>query len=235
MSSNAMTIFSTIGKKVLMGVTGLALVGFLFVHLAGNLLLLLPDSKYFNKYTYTLESLGVGLYILEALLAFAFLTHIYAGVSVSIRNRRARPVSYAYSGDAGGVSKKSVASISMIYTGLIMFAFLIWHIAAFKFGASDTVTVDGVAMRDLYGVVERGFSQEWITALYLLVMVLMGVHLRHGFWSAFQSLGASHPRYTPIISAAGIFVAAALAVGFLVIPILVYVRTNFGDPLGGIL
>ncbi|HSR67750.1 MAG TPA: succinate dehydrogenase cytochrome b subunit [Acidobacteriota bacterium] len=229
MSNAYWGLSSTIGKKVLMGLTGLALVGFVIGHLAGNLLLLSPNPDHFNRYAHTLESMGVLLYLAEAGLALVFGVHIYNGVRISIHNRRARPVKYRKGGNAGGVSKKNTSSVSMIWTGLILFAFLIWHLAALKFGggveAGYVTRLQGVdgPVRDLYRLVVERFSEAWFSGLYVLVMILLGVHLRHGFWSAFQSLGANHPRYMPLIRALGIGLALLLAVGFLFIPVWIYV------------
>ncbi|HSR53636.1 MAG TPA: succinate dehydrogenase cytochrome b subunit [Acidobacteriota bacterium] len=220
---------STIGKKLLMGLTGLALVGFVFVHLAGNLLLLSPNPDHFNLYAHTLESMGFLLYLAEAGLVLVFGVHIYNGISISLKNRRARPVQYRKKGNAGGASYKNTSSMSMIWTGLILFVFLIWHLIAFKFGggieAGYTTQLSGVEgpVRDLYALVVERFGEAWFSGLYVLVMVLLGVHLRHGFWSAFQSLGANHPRYMPYVRALGLVVALVLAVGFLFIPIYLYV------------
>jgi succinate dehydrogenase / fumarate reductase cytochrome b subunit len=110
----------------------------------------------------------------------------------------------------------------MIYTGLVLLAFVIWHVYTFRFGPHYTVEVDGVAMRDLHKLVVEFFSNPWNVVAYVAVMVFLGVHLRHGFWSALQSLGAYHPRWTPIWYTGGLVVALALAVGFIVIPVWVY-------------
>ncbi|MEE8583513.1 MAG: succinate dehydrogenase cytochrome b subunit [Acidobacteriota bacterium] len=226
MPDNSSVGFSTISKKILMGATGLALVGFVIVHLAGNLLLLSPNPDHFNRYAYTLESMGTLLYAAEAGLALLFLLHIYSGITVSLHNRRARPERYKKSRRAGGVSRKSSSSTTMIWTGLILFAFLIWHLWEFKFGAGVeqgyAVQLASEVVRDLHRLVVESFKQEYFTALYVLVMILLGFHLRHGFWSAFQSLGVHHPRYTPLIYGLGVVLAVVLAVGFLFIPVWIY-------------
>jgi succinate dehydrogenase / fumarate reductase, cytochrome b subunit len=95
-------------------------------------------------------------------------------------------------------------------------------VMTFRFGPYYTVTVDGVEMRDLHRLVVEVFRNPVNVALYVAVMVLLGLHLRHGFWSALQSLGAYHPRWTPLWYTGGAIVAALLAVGFIVIPVWVY-------------
>lgn len=233
MPDNSPIGLSTIGKKILMGATGLALVGFVILHLAGNLLLLSPNPDHFNRYAYTLESLGALLYVAEAGLVLIFLTHIYSGITVYWRNRRARPQRYKKSGRAGGVSRKSSSSTTMIWTGLILFAFLIWHLWAFKFGAGVeqgyAVQLGSAVVRDLHRLVVESFKQEFVALLYVLAMILLGFHLRHGFWSAFQSLGVHHPLYTRLIYGLGVLLAVLLAVGFLFIPVWIY----FGEGGGG--
>lgn len=227
MSSSKDTL-STIGKKFLMGLTGLALVVFVILHLAGNLLLLHPDSEPFNAYAHKLESFGNLLYVVEAALAAVFLIHAAAALSVTWGNRRARPVRYAKTAAAGGPSRRNISSVSMIYTGLILLAFLVWHLWDFKFGpgmAQGYMTqIDGERVRDLYRLVVEAYQNPIHVFSYVFVMLLLGVHVRHGFWSAFQSLGANHPRYTSIIYGVGAVLALILAVGFLGIPIWIYVR-----------
>jgi len=111
----------------------------------------------------------------------------------------------------------------MIYTGILLFTFLVVHLKTFKFGPHYTSTVEGVEIRDLHTLVWEVFQNPAYVIGYVVVLIFMGFHLRHGFWSAFQSLGISHPKYSPFIHALGIFTAVALAVGFLGIPIFIYI------------
>ncbi|MFQ5771522.1 MAG: succinate dehydrogenase, partial [bacterium] len=135
---------------------------------------------------------------------------------------RARPVGYQKKASAGGTSKKTISSTTMIYTGILIFVFLAIHLKTFKYGTYYTTNVNGVEMRDLHRLVIEVFQQLGYVIWYVAAMVLVGFHLRHGFWSAFQSLGANHPRYMPIIYGVGIILAIVLAVGFLGIPIWIY-------------
>jgi succinate dehydrogenase / fumarate reductase cytochrome b subunit len=116
----------------------------------------------------------------------------------------------------------------MIYTGVVVLAFLVYHVLTFKYGPGVdegyVMTIDGVAVRDLYRLVVETFAQLPYTIIYVAVMALLGFHLRHGFWSAFQSLGMNHPRYTPIIYGIALLFAVVMAVGFLIIPVAVYLR-----------
>ena len=191
---------------------------FVIGHLLGNLSLFVgPDS--FNLYTYKLTQLGALLYVIEFGLVAVFLIHAVAGISVYLKKRKARPDSYSKAGNAGGNSQKSVSSQSMIWTGLLLFVFTWLHLKTFKFGPHYTTTIDGVTMRDLYRLVIEVFQSPTYVIGYVLIMILLGVHLRHGFWSAFQSLGVTNPRLKPAIYSLGILISLVLAVGFLTIPV----------------
>lgn len=228
---------SSVGKKFVTGLTGLALVAFVIVHLIGNLLLYLgPDA--FNGYAYFLEHRlvhGWAVIVAEVGLIVFFAAHIAAGVSVWHRKRRARPQEYFQAGDAGGASKKSLASRTMLVSGLVLLVFVVLHVRMFKYGPADLVWVDGVEMRDLYTLVVKAFKVWWIAFAYMAVMALLGLHLRHGIWSAFQSLGATNPRYLPVIHAGGIVLAVLIGAGFFLLPLCILFF--FEDPVvavGGI-
>lgn len=217
-------LWSSVGKKAIMGLSGLLLVIFVVEHLIGNLLLLSPDRTTFNTYSHKLISLGAVLIILEIGLLAVFLVHIISGISVARGKRRARPVGYIKHGNAGPPSKKNLSSTGMIYTGIILLIFVIIHLKTFKYGPHYTISVDGEEMRDLYRLVYETFARPGYVIWYVLTMALLGVHLRHGFWSAFQSLGLFHPRFTPVIYSIGIIVAVVLAVGFIVLPIWIFIN-----------
>ena len=212
---------STVGKKIVMAVSGIMLMSFLVVHLAGNLTLFLPDGgAVFNQYAAMLEGLGVWLYIAEALLLAAFLLHVVAAVQVVLSKRRARSGGYAITVSKGGPSKWSLASRSMIITGVALFIFIPVHIWMFKYNMGETYPLAaGEHTKDVYGVVFGAFQNPRIVAGYMLVMLLLGLHLRHGFWSALQSLGAMSPRWTPAVYTAGLLFALLLAGGFLFLPL----------------
>jgi len=218
---------SSIGKKILSGITGLALCGFIIAHLAGNLLLIVgPDP--FNEYTRFLSTFAHGFFlpIAETGLIVLFLAHAYAGVRVWLDRRSARPQLNKKRGDAGGPSQKTISARTMIYTGVILFVFLLIHVYTFRLGPAEgqgyITTLDGHEARDLYRLVVETFQNEVVVGGYTLVMLLLGFHLRHGFWSAFQSLGANNPKYMPWITGIGVIFAIVIAIGFLSIPIYIY-------------
>lgn len=215
-------LWSSVGKKILMAITGLAMVIFLVEHVTGNLLLLSQNPDPYNKYADFLMGFGSILIVAELILIAILLTHVISATAITIGKNKARPVNYIKKANAGGASKKTIASSTMIYTGVILFVFLVIHLKTFKFGPHYTAVVDGKEMRDLHKLVMEVFRSPTYVFGYTSVMALLGFHLRHGFWSAFQSLGANHPRYMPIIYTVGIFIALVLAAGFLTIPLWIY-------------
>jgi succinate dehydrogenase / fumarate reductase cytochrome b subunit len=222
MSNMTLLPRSSVAKKFLNAITGVGLGIFVIVHLLENLLLLTGNPDDFNRWAHFLESFGLLLRLIELGLAAFFLVHIWSALMVYWDKLKARPSGYSVYRSAGWTSRQTLSSQTMIYTGIILLAFVIWHVMTFRFGPYYTVTVDGVEMRDLHRLVVEVFSNPLNVALYVAVMVLLGLHLRHGFWSALQSLGAYHPRWTPLWYTGGAIVAALLAVGFIVIPVWVY-------------
>jgi succinate dehydrogenase / fumarate reductase cytochrome b subunit len=212
---------SQVGRKILTGITGVALILFIIIHLSGNLSLFGAEHA-FNKYTHALESLGWLLYIAEAGLAFVFLLHAYIGVSIYLRKRKARPVGYDTYKSKGEPSKQSVSSRSMAITGIVLLIFLVFHIAHFKFGDTGTVMVDGQQIRDLKSLVVDSFVNPAYAFGYTFVMILLGLHLRHGVWSALTSLTMKHKKYSVAIYSAAAVVAFLLAAGFLTIPLYIF-------------
>jgi succinate dehydrogenase / fumarate reductase cytochrome b subunit len=216
------TVWSSVGKKIMTGVTGLGLCVFIIEHLFANFKLFVGADA-FNLYTHNLMDLGWLLYVVEGLLAFAFLLHATVGISIWLKKRQARPVPYAQVTNAGDPSRKSIYSVSMIYTGVLLLIFLILHLKTFKYGPYYSAYIDGVGeVRDLYRLVLEVYRDPIYVIFYTILMILLGVHLRHGFWSAFQSLGVSNPRLTPVIYSFGILFAVVMGAGFLVMPIWIY-------------
>ncbi|HET7695126.1 MAG TPA: succinate dehydrogenase cytochrome b subunit [Vicinamibacterales bacterium] len=209
---------SSVGTKLLLGVTGLLLFAYLIIHLLGNLIVF-AGQETFNHYAHALAGNPLVVPAEIALLLF-FVVHIYKAVTMWAANQRARPVAYAKKTWAGHTSRKSVASTTMIWTGLAILVFVIIHVAHIKYGAWYDIGEPPV--RDLYRTEVEVFSSPVWVAVYVIAMVLVGFHLRHGFSSAFQSLGASHPTYTRRLVVLGTIVAIVIAGGFAIIPIWVY-------------
>ena len=221
MSSRFRRVFSSsVGTKLLMGLTGVALFVYMVLHLAGNALIF-AGQDVFNEYSHALISNPLILPIEIGLLA-VFLIHIYKAITMWRRNRAARPVGYARKELAGHTSRKGLASSTMIGSGLFILVFVIIHVKQFKFGTWYQVTDSTV--RDLYRTEVEVFHNPFWVVVYVIATLLVGLHLRHGFASAFQSLGLDHPVYTRRLTTLGLVFALLIGVGLAVIPVWVYFR-----------
>lgn len=204
--------FSTsIGKKLVMAVTGLALCGFLVVHLGGNLLLYVGADEY-NHYAHTLHAQKILLVIAETGLFALFAGHILLAFKTDTENRAARPIAYAMKQtkmEEGPLA--APASSVMMITGILVFLFLLLHLADFKFELRHTEEIKGLEPFDK----ARVLLTDWITFIvYIAGSAVLGYHVLHGFQSAFQTLGLNHPKYTPIIRFLSFVFAVTVAVGF---------------------
>ena len=221
---------SSVGTKVLMGVTGLLLALYLILHVAGNLIVLFGPST-FNSYSHFLISNPLIIPVEIGLLAI-FIIHVYKAITNWIANRRARPVAYYRSyrrmwkhGWAGWPSRKTIASSTMIFSGIVLFIFIGIHLMQFKYGPEYVVqkaTSGPAGIRDLYRLEAEVFGNIFNVIFYEFCMIVVGAHLYHGVSSAFGSLGWDHPKYTPWILRGGRALAVLIGGLFFVIPIWVY-------------
>jgi succinate dehydrogenase / fumarate reductase cytochrome b subunit len=210
---------SSVGTKLLIGATGLALFLYMVLHLAGNAIIFFGPET-FNEYSHRLISNPLIIPV-EIGLLLVFLLHIYKTVTMWMRNKAARPIGYQKKEMAGHTSRKSLSSSTMIASGLIIMVFLTIHVKQFRFG-SFYLAAGSDSIRDLYRTELEVFQQPLWVVFYVIATLLVGLHLRHGFASAFQSLGVDHPRYTRRLVAIGIAFAILIAGGLAVIPIWVY-------------
>jgi succinate dehydrogenase / fumarate reductase cytochrome b subunit len=209
---------STVSTKLLVGGTGLALILYLVVHLVGNLLILLGATTY-NGYAAMLLRNPL-LVPVEIGLAAIFILHVYKAVVMWWTNRKARPDRYYKKGWAGGPSRKTVASSTMVYTGLLTLGFIVLHVKAFKYGqpGEDPTT----HQENLYGLVTGTFHDPLWVAFYEVCLIVLAFHLWHGFASAFESLGLHFSGANTGIVRLGKIVALLIAGGFLFIPLWAY-------------
>lgn len=234
--------WSTLGKKILMALTGLALTGFVLGHLAGNLLLFLPRQGYYtgsfynpviyNQYSHHLTSLGPLLWVIEIGLVAIFLAHAYTAIVVALGNNAARAQGYEVDGNANFTSKKTFSSKTMIWTGIAVSVFIVIHLINFKYGVEYKTKLPGIdeEQRDFYKLVTEFFGNPLYTGMYLAFMIWLAFHLRHGFWSAFQSLGANSPRYSNLLYILSLIMAFLLGLGYLGIPIYIFVGKILNFP-----
>lgn len=219
--------FSTsIGKKLLVGATGLFLCSFIIVHLVGNLQLLLNDGgQAFNTYA---DFMGHNelIQLVAWGLKIAIILHAWVALNLTFKNRKARPVKYAVS---PGNQTSSWFSRQMAIMGSILLIFIIIHLKDFWFqfhyGDVPTTTYEGKELKDLYTTVQVGFSQLWLVVLYVIGMVGLSFHLVHGFKSAFQTFGLNHVKYNGLINFLGVWVFGILIpIGFAIIPVIIYIK-----------
>lgn len=201
------TLKSSIGKKLMMAVTGLCFCSFLILHLAGNLILY-SGRDAFNSYAEKLHSLGSIITMAEFGLLFFAIIHILIGAILFYQNFRARPIRYSINKWAGG---RSIGSVTMPYTGLLLLIFVIIHLLNFHFIEKNDTTI--------FQIVTDAFAKPGYIAMYVAAMIVVAIHVSHGFWSAFQTIGANHPKYMPVIRGLSIVFSIALGVGFGFIPI----------------
>ena len=212
---------SPIGKKIITGVTGLGLSLFVLVHMAGNLTLL-AGSEAYNQLAHFIESLGILLYVIEFSLLGLAIFHLVVGISIRLNSWQARPIGYSQIKSAGEPSKQSLSSRTMLITGVVLLGFLVLHLATFKFGTYYTTIIDGVEMRNLSRLVIEKFHNPIYAFGYAGVMVMLAFHLRHGIWSAWQSIGLLNSKISPFVYAIAFILAILIAVGFIILPLSIY-------------
>ncbi len=222
---------STLAAKYWMAITGLLLVAFVLVHMAGNLLVYRGQDA-LNSYAKFLKGMGPMLWIARGGLLLVFLVHIGLAFRLSRRNRQARPIGYQME----RTLRASLPSKYMLLTGLVILAFVIFHLAHYTLGIVHQVPVKdpqtgGEVMRDMlslhdqqgrhdvYGMVILAFRQPVISLSYILAQLLLALHLYHGASSMFQSLGLNHSRYNALIQKVGAAVAVIVGVGNVSMPL----------------
>jgi succinate dehydrogenase / fumarate reductase, cytochrome b subunit len=205
---------TTVGQKAIMAVTGVILFGFIVGHLLGNLQMFLPPEK-INHYSATLKSLPALLWGARITLLVAVVLHIWSSVQLWLLQREARPINYVKKANIAS----TYASRTMMWSGPIILAFLIFHLLHFTFG---TVHPGGAFdEHNVYNNVVTGFRVWPISAFYIIAMIMLCYHLYHGLWSMFQSLGFSHPVYTPWLKLFAKVFAILIAAGNISIPVAV--------------
>ena len=212
---------SSVGTKLLMGFTGLALFAYMVLHLAGNALVF-AGRDIFNAYSHVLISNPLILPIELGLLTI-FVIHVYNGITMWTANNAARPVGYLKTEPAGHTSRKSLASSTMIFSGLFLLLFVIVHVKQFKFGTWYQ-TVGSEEIRDLYRTEIEVFQQPLWVVFYVVGTLLVGLHLWHGIASSFQSLGVDHPVYTRRLTAVSILLAILIGGGLAAIPVWIFFK-----------
>jgi succinate dehydrogenase / fumarate reductase cytochrome b subunit len=208
-----------IGKKAIMALTGAILFAYVLAHLLGNLQIYSANPDQINKYAAFLHnpSNAVALWIARLALLAAVGLHIMSSIQLWNLKRAARPVAYVKKDDAA----TSYASRTMMWSGPIVAAFVIFHVLHLTVGAVVPLQELGPNEPDVRMNVITGFENPAISGFYILAMILLCMHLYHGLWSMFQSLGFNHPRYTPKLKTGSAIFAILIAIGNCSIPIAV--------------
>lgn len=212
-------LFSTsIGRKLVLAVTGLLLLGFLVAHMLGNMSLFQGQNA-LNSYAAWLQGHPL-LWVMRAGLALVFAVHVWVAVQLSLENRASRPQRYA----GRRHFETSGASRYMLVTGVLVVLFVVYHISHFTLGAVDPLAyagTDGQGRHDVYSMVVRSFQNPWLAGSYIVAMVMIGFHLVHASRSLFQTLGVNHDSYNGAIRFVSHGVVAIFVLGNCSFPILV--------------
>jgi len=203
---------SNLGLKAIMAVSGLLMVGYLITHVAANLLVF-RGAALINGYAAILHGQLAILYSARAVLFVALVAHVWSAIVLTRRDLAARPVGYAKQEP----QVATFASRTIRWGGLLILFFLVYHILHFTTGTVHPAFVEG----DPHGNVVRAFRVPWVAALYVVAMAAVGLHLFHGTWSAFRSLGLTRPSQNPLRHKTSLLVASVIWLGFTIIPLAV--------------
>lgn len=214
---------SSIGKKQLIAITGLAMVGFVITHLLGNLLLF-KGPEALNAYSESLHNLGGILWVARIGLLAAVAAHVVLTICVVRQNRRARQEQYVKPVNA---KTRSLTAKLMPFSGIIVLFYLIMHLIDFTFttASPENAMVNGQFL-GLYGLIYNEFTNPLSALFYIVAMIAIGMHLTHGIQSVMQTYGVNHPVYTPLFKKLSVILGSVVAIGFSSIPIYVLIHSG---------
>lgn len=207
------TFRASVGKKLLMAVTGIGFIGFIIIHLMGNMSLF-AGREAFNAYVEKLHELEALIVVAEIVLLVLAIIHVTTGLLLFLGNTAARNVRYIVSKSGGG---RNIGSATMPYTGVVILLFIILHLSNFTFADTTDTT--------MHDVITATFSSWLYVVVYVVAVVAVAIHVRHGFWSLFQSMGLNHDKYMPALRAISIALGVIVGVGFGLIPIYIGIIT----------
>ncbi len=213
-------IRNTVGRKIMVAVSGLLLIGFVVAHLLGNFTIFF-GTEVLNAYGVHLRNLGPLLWIFRIGLLIAFAAHIYFSLRLTLENRAAKHMAYAKSQPR----RTTFAGRTMIYSGLLLAVFVVYHLLHFTFRVTHpeiSFFTDVAGRPDIFKMVVLSFRQLLISLLYLVGMAALWLHLKHGIGSFFQTMGVNNEESLPLLGRCSQVAALLLALGFSAIPILIY-------------
>jgi succinate dehydrogenase / fumarate reductase, cytochrome b subunit len=211
---------SSLGKKYIMAVTGVLMVGFVIAHMIGNFTIF-AGADGINAYAEHLRAIPPLLWVFRLAMVGALLLHIWMGVSLYLENKAARPVEYVRKQN----ERTSFSARTMIWTGLLLLVFILFHILHLTLRVTHPelgTLVDGLGRPDVYAMVVLSFQRFVLALFYIAAMVVLLLHLAHGIQSFFQSLGLTNDATLPVLEKGGRGVAIAVMVGFALIPAVVF-------------
>jgi succinate dehydrogenase / fumarate reductase cytochrome b subunit len=214
---------STIGKKVIMAVTGIILVAFVVLHMLGNLQVFIGPEK-MNSYSAFLKSLGELLWLARIILLVALILHVTMAYQLAQRSRQARPLGY----ERREPQVSTVASRTMRWGGVLILVFVIFHILHFTTGtlfpwaSRPDALYPAFSQTEFYGNVNAAFRSPWVVTFYVVVMLFLLLHLFHGAWSSVRTLGLAKPSPRPLQRQAATIIALVVWLGFTAIPVAVF-------------
>lgn len=216
---------TSLGKKFIMAITGLLMVLFVVAHMLGNMSIFGGPGG-LNGYAEHLRAFPPALWAFRAVMALAFVVHIWMGISLYLENKAARPVTYVRKRN----DKTTFSALNMIWTGIILGVFVIYHLLHFTLHAIPGVVTgeDAMGRFDVFSMVASAFHKFPVMSIYVVAMIVLLLHLRHGIQSFFQSLGLTNDSTQPPLITGGRWVAGVVAIGFLIIPILIYFKAIGG-------
>jgi succinate dehydrogenase / fumarate reductase cytochrome b subunit len=219
--SLAQSFTSSIGKKLVMGITGLFLISFLVVHLSVNAMIFVgDDGATFNTAAHFMSH-NIIIRIMEVVLFAGLIAHIVQGLLLTSQNNSKRPVKYAV---AQGNATSKWYSRSMGILGTLLLMFLVLHLSHFWVETKANLYLHNDAPTNTYKELKETFSELWVVIVYVLGVVSLGWHLLHGFQSAFQTLGLNHKKYTPIIKMLGVAFSIGVSLIFAAMPVFMYLN-----------
>jgi succinate dehydrogenase / fumarate reductase cytochrome b subunit len=210
---------SSVGKKILMAVTGQVMIIFVIIHVLGNSTIFVGGL---NSYAERLHALAPMVWITRVVMFLAVSIHVFLSIMLTLENRKAKPDAYAVNKNL----KATFASRNMIWTGLVIGAFLIYHLLHFTFqvfhpALSASMNADALGRPDVAAMVISGFQIFSVTFIYITAMIALVLHLAHGIQSSVQTLGLNNDRMMPAITRAGAVTAIVLFLGYISIPVII--------------
>lgn len=214
---------STAGRKILMALTGLTMIAFIIVHLLGNSSVFIGPEG-INAYAAKLRSIGPLVWILRLIMLALFSLHVFFGIQLTLENNAAKPRSYAVKKNL----RTTFAGKNMIWTGLLIGAFLIYHLLHFTLQVTNPEIsagkhLDVMGRPDVFHMMVLSFQKFFISSIYVGAMIALALHLTHGIQSFFQTLGLNNDMTLPVIIKAGTITAIILFLGYVSIPIIIFI------------